>query len=107
MTTAPFQVLVIRFLDRVGKGIRTSPRDALIADSVDKKDYGQAFSFQRALDHAGAVFGPVVAFVLLNIFFLNLRVVFALPIIPAIITIFILTSFLNFCKFCSYSRLEI
>ena len=72
MVTYPFQVLVIRFLDRVGKGIRTSPRDALVADSVSKEDLGRAFGFQRALDNLGAVFGPIAAFILLNIFLLNI-----------------------------------
>lgn len=92
---APFQVLIIRFLDRVGKGIRTSPRDALIADSVDKENFGKAFGFQRALDHLGAVFGPLIAFILLNIFFFDLRVVFAFAAIPAIITVITLIFFVK------------
>ena len=62
------QVLVVRMTDRVGKGIRGAPRDALIADSVPKNQRGFAFGFNRAADHLGAVFGPVAAFVLLMIF---------------------------------------
>jgi len=62
------QVLVVRMTDRVGKGIRGAPRDALIAESVPKSQRGFAFGFNRAADHLGAVFGPVAAFVLLMIF---------------------------------------
>jgi MFS family permease len=60
------QVLVIRVTDRVGKGIRTAPRDALIADSVDPAIRGRAFGFHRAADHAGAVVGPLLAFAFLS-----------------------------------------
>ena len=62
------QVLVVRMTDRVGKGIRGAPRDALIAESVPKSERGFAFGFNRAADHMGAVFGPIAAFVLLSIF---------------------------------------
>ena len=62
------QVLVVRMTDRVGKGIRGAPRDALIADSVAVNERGFAFGFNRAADHLGAVFGPIAGFVLLYIF---------------------------------------
>jgi MFS family permease len=62
------QVLVVRVTDRVGKGIRGSPRDALIAESVPVRQRGFAFGFNRAADHMGAVLGPVAAFILLWIF---------------------------------------
>ncbi|MBK8465294.1 MAG: MFS transporter [Chloracidobacterium sp.] len=65
------QVLVVRMTDRVGKGIRGAPRDALIADSVPVNERGFAFGFNRAADHLGAVFGPVAAFILLSIFALD------------------------------------
>ena len=58
-------VLVIRLLDRVGKGIRTAPRDALVADHTDKANRGHAFGFQRGMDHAGALVGGLIGFVLL------------------------------------------
>jgi len=58
---AGWHVIAFRFLDRVGKGIRTSARDALISDSADIRVRGLAFSFHRAMDHAGAVIGPVLA----------------------------------------------
>ncbi|MEQ1921413.1 MAG: MFS transporter [Pyrinomonadaceae bacterium] len=62
------QVLVVRMTDRVGKGIRGAPRDALISESVPKNQRGFAFGFNRAADHLGAVFGPVVGFMLLAYF---------------------------------------
>ena len=76
------QVLVIRVSDRVGKGIRNSPRDALIADSVDPAIRGRAFGFHRAGDNAGGVVGPLVAFALVDWRHVPLRSVFwwaALP----------------------------
>ncbi len=63
---APWHVLGVRFVDRVGKGIRGAPRDALIADSTDKSTRGRAFGFHRAMDHAGAVIGPLIALGLLH-----------------------------------------
>src|SRR5215203_4977827 len=59
------QVLAVRLTDRVGKGIRGTPRDALLADSVPPEKRGLAFGFNRAADHLGAVLGPVCAFILL------------------------------------------
>lgn len=60
------QVLVVRMTDRVGKGIRGAPRDALIAQDVEPERRGLAFGFNRAADHMGAVVGPLVAFLLLS-----------------------------------------
>ena len=81
------QVLAIRVTDRIGKGIRTSPRDALIADSVDASIRGRAFGFHRAGDHAGAVIGPLIAFALLRWAGLELRTVFLLTAIPGALAV--------------------
>jgi MFS family permease len=81
------QVLAIRVGDRVGKGLRTSPRDALLADSVDPSIRGRAFGFQRAWDNAGAVVGPLVAFALLQWHALELRQVFWLALAPAALAV--------------------
>src|SRR4029079_18462399 len=70
------QVLGIRVADRVGKGIRNSPRDALIADSVDPSIRGKAFGFNRTGDHTGAVLGPLIAFVLVQWRHVDVRTVF-------------------------------
>ena len=61
----PWHVVGLRFLDRVGKGIRTAPRDALIGESVDSDVRGVAFGFHRLMDHTGAVLGPVIAGIVL------------------------------------------
>jgi MFS family permease len=81
------QVLAIRVADRVGKGIRGAPRDALIADSVDPAIRGRAFGFHRAADHAGAVVGPLLAFALLRWGGLDLRDVFLLTAIPGALAV--------------------
>lgn len=62
---AAWQVLVVRFLDRVGKGIRTAPRDAMIADTTQRGIWGKAYGFHRAMDTLGAVVGPAVAFLMM------------------------------------------
>jgi MFS family permease len=81
------QVLAIRLVDRVGKGIRGAPRDALIADSVDPSIRGKAFGFHRASDHAGAVVGPLLAFAVLHWWHTPLRTVFWLAAIPGVIAV--------------------
>jgi MFS family permease len=83
-------VLVGRFIDRFGKGIRTSARDALIAESVDDSIQGKAFGFHRALDTLGAVLGPLAAIFFLNYFGDNLRLIFYLAFIPGAIGILLL-----------------
>ena len=85
-------VLSVRITDRIGKGIRTSPRDALIADSVDARSRGRAFGFHRAADHAGAVLGPVIAFVLLREAGVELRTVFLLAAIPGALALVVLVA---------------
>src|SRR4051794_25543353 len=81
------QVLGIRVADRVGKGIRTSPRDALIADSVDPAIRGRAFGFHNAADNTGAVLGPLIAFAFLRWEGLPLRTVFLLTAIPGALAV--------------------
>lgn len=85
----PWQVLFVRFADRIGKGIRTAPRDALIADTCNPDEKGKAFGFNRAMDHAGAFIGPIIAFILLAYFTKSYRLVFALSFIPALIAVFV------------------
>jgi MFS family permease len=81
------QVLLIRVTDRIGKGIRGAPRDALIADSVDPSLRGRAFGFQRAADHAGAVVGPLIVYVLLSQRGVEIRTIFWLAAIPAALAV--------------------
>ena len=89
------QVLAIRVADRVGKGIRGAPRDALIADSVDESVRGRAFGFQRSADHAGAVVGPLIAFAVLTWGHISLRPVFFLAAIPGVIAVVVAVVFVR------------
>lgn len=88
-------VLLLRFADRVGKGLRTSPRDALIADATPPAQRGEAFGLQRSLDHAGAVAGPLVAAALLTFVGLSLRAVFLLAVVPAVAVVVVLVGWVR------------
>lgn len=83
-------VLALRLADRVGKGVRTSPRDALIADVAPADRRGEAFGVQRSLDHAGAVVGPALAAALIGSVGLSMRAVFLLAAVPAAIVMVVL-----------------
>ena len=89
------QVLLIRVADRVGKGIRNSPRDALIAESVDPSIRGRAFGFHRAADHAGGVLGPLIAFAILTYHLAPIRTVFWLAAIPGVLSFIVLIAFVR------------
>jgi MFS family permease len=84
---AGWHLVAIRFADRVGKGMRTAPRDALLAQSAAADQRGRAFGFHRAMDHAGALVGPLVALVLMGVFDLKLPVVFLLSAVPGFFAI--------------------
>jgi len=81
-------VLFIRVIERIGKGLRTAPRDAIIAESCEEHLRGKAFGFQRSLDGLGSVLGAVLAFVLLPI--LGYKNTFLFAFVPGITTIFVL-----------------
>ncbi len=80
-------VLLLRFLDRIGKGLRSSPRDALIADVISPDMRGRAYGFHRAMDHAGSVAGPLIAAALIHLAGFSLGHVFLAAGIPALIVI--------------------
>ncbi len=88
-------VLLGRFVDRLGKGIRTSARDALITESTDPESRGRAFGFHRALDTAGAVVGPLVAILLIHLFNNNLRPIFFVAFIPGFLGVLLLIFFVK------------
>lgn len=88
-------VLISRFTDRVGKGIRTAPRDAIIAASTPPERLGLAFGFHRALDTAGAVVGPAVALLILAIWTADYRLVFWLSIIPGVLAVALIIFFIT------------
>jgi MFS family permease len=82
LATAAWMILVVRLCDRIGKGLRSSPRDALLADVVEPEQRGRAYGFHRGMDNAGAVIGPAIAAGLLFLG-LSLKTVFLLAAIPA------------------------
>ena len=81
------QVLLIRALDRTGKGIRGAPRDAMLARLAPSAERGRIFGFHRAMDHAGAIVGPIVATAILFFAPGEYRLVFALTVIPGAIAV--------------------
>ena len=86
----PVQVLYLRFIERFGKGIRTAPRDSLIAGSVTNGETGKAFGLQKAMDNSGAILGPLMAFVLLSVLPGKYRLIFLVAGIPAILALFVI-----------------
>jgi MFS family permease len=82
LATSPAHVLAVRIADRFGKGVRSAPRDALLAEVTAPAQRGRAYGFHRAMDHAGAMVGPLVASMML-VFTKDLRVVFAAAAVPA------------------------
>ena len=95
MALLPWHILAARAVDRVGKGIRTSPRDALLAASSDEQSRGKAFGLHRSFDHMGAVIGPLLASLILFYRPGDYRFVFWVAIIPAFLSIFVLAFFVK------------
>ena len=104
LVSAGWEIIIVRMFDRVGKGIRTAPRDALIASSVDQSIRGKSYGFERAMDNAGAVAGPVLAITTLLILFIGFRMkdsllalrwTFVLALIPGILAVLTLIIFVK------------
>jgi MFS family permease len=89
------QVLMIRLTDRVGKGIRGAPRDALIAESTPAAQRGRAFGFHRAADHAGAVVGPLIALACLQWLAMPVRHVFWVAAVPGALAVLVAIVFVR------------
>ncbi|WP_373061570.1 MFS transporter [Gemmatimonas sp.] len=89
------QVLAIRLVDRVGKGIRGAPRDALLAASTPVEFRGRAFGFHRAADHAGAVVGPLIALACLHWLGMPVRHVFWVAAIPGALAVMVAIAFVR------------
>ncbi len=90
LVVSPLQVLVFRFIERVGKGIRTAPRDSLVAGSVNGNEVGRSFGLHKAMDNSGAILGPLLAFLLLLFHPGDFRLIFLLAGIPGILGMFVL-----------------
>ena len=90
-----YEALTIRVFDRIGKGVRTAPRDALICDSTSEENRGAAFGLHRTLDQAGAILGPLLASGLLIFLGYTIREVFWVSIIPGLAALMILIFFVK------------
>lgn len=88
-------VLTARLIDRTGKGIRSAPRDALIAEVTPPEQRGRAFGFHRALDHTGAIVGPLLALLFLNVLHVPMRTLFLIAVIPGAIGVALLIALLR------------
>jgi MFS family permease len=86
IANSPFWVLLARLGDRVGKGIRVAPRDALVADSTDATNRGAAYGLRQSLDTVGAFLGPLIAFGLMSAAY-NFRFIFGVALIPAVLAV--------------------
>jgi MFS family permease len=106
IATGWHHVMGSRFMDRFGKGVRTAPRDAIIAESSKSAFLGRAFSFHRSLDTMGAVVGPALAFFFLGIFSNNYRTVFWLSMIPGLVAVLLILFFITEKKKVSIARSE-
>jgi MFS family permease len=95
LATAPWHALLVRMSDRVGKGIRTSPRDALLADSAEPSQRGRAFGFNRAGDNLGAVIGPLIAWFFLQRTSVPMRSVFFWAAVPGVASLIVLLVFVR------------
>ena len=91
----PVQVLYLRFSERIGKGIRTAPRDSLVSASTKKNEMGKSFGFHKAMDNSGAILGPLIAFLLLKYLPINYSNIFLLATIPAIIGVLTIIFFIK------------
>ena len=87
LTTTWLQVFTVRVLDRVGKGIRSAPRDAMLALWATPRTRGKVYGFHRAMDHTGAVVGPVLASLFLFVYPDHYRTLFALTVVPGAIAV--------------------
>jgi MFS family permease len=88
VSTGWIDAFLVRAADRTGKGLRTAPRDALIADSIQESNSGKAFGIHRTIDQSGAIAGPIAAFALLQI--MDVREIFLLSLIPGALAIMVL-----------------
>ncbi len=87
LSTLAYHVLIVRILDRIGKGVRSAPRDALIAESTKPSQHGRAFGFHRAMDHLGAAIGPALATLFLWMLPGQIRWLMLATILPGILVV--------------------
>ncbi|MBI3459111.1 MFS transporter [Candidatus Azambacteria bacterium] len=95
LATSSFHVFLVKFFDRIGKGVREAPRDSLISLSVHNGEVGKFFGFHRAMDTTGAIIGPILAFLLLPLLANNLRHLFFLSLFFGILVMVLIIFFVK------------
>jgi MFS family permease len=95
---SPLQVLIIRVTERIGKGIRTAPRDSLVAGSSEDNTKGRNFGFHKAMDNSGAILGPLIAFGILTFFPKDYRMVLLIAGIPGLFGLITIIGFVKEAK---------
>ncbi len=95
LAQSPWHVFIVRFVDRVGKGTRDAPRDALLSSSVEKRYLGKAFGFNRSADRLGATVGPLIAFLILPLIDDNYRTLFVLSFVASFVAVVVLQIFVK------------
>ena len=95
LASAPIHAVLVRVADRIGKGLRGPPRDAMLAAAVGESNRGHAFGFHRMMDNFGGVAGPILAFLALQLAALPIRTVFLLSVIPGLASVALAQLFLK------------
>src|SRR6185369_12915468 len=90
LVTQPWHAVLVRAVDRVGKGLRGPPRDALLVAQIDPARRGHAFGFHRMMDNFGGVVGPLAAVAMLRLGHADLRTVFALSVVPGALSVLVI-----------------
>ncbi|MBK6622264.1 MAG: MFS transporter [Saprospirales bacterium] len=98
LAVRPLHVLILRFVERTGKGLRTAPRDSLISGSIDKSETGKSFGFHKAMDNSGAIIGPLIAFAMLEYLPKGYSTIFLIATIPAILGVLTIALFIREVK---------
>lgn len=90
LAAAPWHIFAVRLVDRVGKGVRGAPRDAMLAANAAPEQRGRVFGFHRAMDHMGAVIGPLAAFGVLYVWPGHERTLMAWTLVPGLLVVWLL-----------------
>jgi MFS family permease len=104
---SPLQVLFLRFAERIGKGVRTAPRDSLISASIQNNEAGKSFGFHKAMDNSGAIAGPLIAFLFLALFPLKYNYIFIAAALPALLGVISVIVFIREARTDSYTKVRL
>jgi MFS family permease len=104
---SPLQVLFLRFAERIGKGVRTAPRDSLISASIQNNEAGKSFGFHKAMDNSGAIAGPLIAFLFLALFPLKYNYIFIAAALPALLGVISVIVFIREARSASFTKVRL